>query len=188
MPEGILRFPVRNAIGNSCCVAYQMFKQGMSPVSSTVPGRVSDVLRMRLRSFGRIHKVMVAIRRLDVSELFAGDVLLVEDNIIIAMDAEELVLGLGAPRVHVASSVDQARRILDAESVVAAILDYNLEGETSESVADTLVERGTPFVFATGYSGLEELPARFQGRTLLQKPYTADDIGTAFAPPAASAA
>lgn len=123
-----------------------------------------------------------------MADLFSGHVLVVEDNIIIAMDAEELVRSLGAAEVHGASSVDQAMQHLAEHPVEAAILDFNLVGETSETVADTLVERGTPFVFATGYSGLKELPERFRNRTLLQKPYTASEIRDAFGVATASAA
>ena len=116
-----------------------------------------------------------------MTHVFSGNVLVVEDNIIIAMDAEDLVTSLGATRVHGAASVEQARLVLEHETLQAAILDYNLEGETSEAIADALAARGTPFVFATGYSGLEALPERFADRTLLEKPYTAEDIADAFA-------
>ena len=116
-----------------------------------------------------------------MSAIFSGDVLVVEDNIIIAMDAEDVLATLGAARVHSAANVAQARDLIGSESIEAAILDYNLDGETSEAVADQLRSDGTPFVFATGYSGLEELPARFADCQLLQKPYSAEDIRAAFA-------
>lgn len=37
------------------------------------------------------------------------------------------------------------------ESIDAAVLDINLQGEAVFPVADALIERGIPFVFATGY-------------------------------------
>ena len=116
-----------------------------------------------------------------MSQLFSGDLLVVEDNIIIAMDAEDVLLALGAARVHTAATVAQAHSVLAGATLEAAILDFNLEDETSEAVADALRQTGTPFVFATGYSGLEALPERFADCHLLQKPYVADDIRAAFA-------
>lgn len=113
--------------------------------------------------------------------VFTGDVMVVEDNIVIAMDAEDLVRSLGAANVHGAASVEQAEAIMAHADLEAAILDYNLENETSEAVADSLVERGVPFAFATGYSGLGELPERFRNQVLLEKPYSDDDIRSAFA-------
>ena len=112
---------------------------------------------------------------------FSGPVLIVEDNIIIAMDAEELVTALGATEVHIAATAEQGLKVLEHHDISAAILDFNLAAETSEPVADALLARGTRFVFATGYSGLEELPERFTGQILLQKPYTPHDVQEAFA-------
>lgn len=118
-----------------------------------------------------------------MTTVFKGDVLIVEDNVIIAMDAEELVNELGASTVHIASNAQEALDFLAATPVVAAILDYNLDTGTSEAVADALLASGTPFVFATGYGDLSMLPERFQALPLLKKPFTRDDIRNCFVCP-----
>ena len=84
----------------------------------------------------------------------SGDVLLVEDNIIIALDTEEALLELGATRVHVASTVESAMEILDEHTPSLALLDLNLGDETSEPIAERLESMGVTFVFGTGYGEL----------------------------------
>ena len=54
-----------------------------------------------------------------------------------------------------------------------AILDANLKGEPTSPVADALVARGTPFVFATGYG---ELPKPYRDRPTLRKPFQIDGL------------
>ena len=112
--------------------------------------------------------------------VFAGDVLIVEDNVIIAMDVEDIVRGLGAADVHLASSVEDALSAIDENRIDAAILDFHLEDGTSEIIGDRLIEKDIRFVFATGYSDTDLLPERFQSCRLLKKPYTANDIREIF--------
>jgi len=81
------------------------------------------------------------------------NVLLVEDNIIIAMDCAEMLQSLGAAHVTMAASVAEALDAVDAVVFQFALLDYNLGAETSIGVADVLLARAIPFAFATGSDG-----------------------------------
>ena len=56
-----------------------------------------------------------------------------------------------------------------------AILDVNLNGQPISPVADALVARGTPFVFATGY-GERGLPEPYRDRPMLKKPFQIDGL------------
>jgi light-regulated signal transduction histidine kinase (bacteriophytochrome) len=90
----------------------------------------------------------------DRSSLLTGaTVLLVEDNMIIAMDAADMLASLGAAHVRMAASVAEALDAIDAEAFQFALLDYNLGVETSIGVADVLRGRDIPFAFATGFDG-----------------------------------
>lgn len=80
-------------------------------------------------------------------------VLLVEDNMIIAMDCEQALRSLGADDVITAATVADALAMIAATDFDIALLDFNLEDETSLSIADALAERAIPFAFATGYDG-----------------------------------
>ncbi len=102
-------------------------------------------------------------------------VLIVEDEPLVALDMEETLRGLGCEVVGPTATLAEALRLLEEEAqrLDAAVLDVNLGGHAAFPVADALVRRGVPVLFATGYS---ELPGGWtsdggQGRTaLLRKP------------------
>ena len=100
-----------------------------------------------------------------------GTVLLVEDNLIIALDTEHFLEDLGASKVLTASSVAEALRLIDEEELTCAVLDLNLGAETSIEVARKLTEKAIPFAFATGYGEASELLADFEQVPVLTKPY-----------------
>jgi CheY-like chemotaxis protein len=109
-----------------------------------------------------------------------GRALLVEDNLIIALDAEEMLLRLGASSVEVASSVRDALAIIDREAPDFAVLDVNLTGETSFPIAERLQKAKVPYVFATGYGDNLAVPKEFKGATIVTKPYEDGDVAGAF--------
>ena len=98
-------------------------------------------------------------------------ILLVEDNMIIGMDAEDALIALGASAVHTAPSIVRALSILDTHQVDMAVLDFNLGSENSMPVARVLAERSIPFMFATGYGDGLELGDPFAHIPVINKPY-----------------
>jgi light-regulated signal transduction histidine kinase (bacteriophytochrome) len=120
-----------------------------------------------------------AERRKDVPiqpDLLSGmTVLLVEDSLIIALDAEDILQRFGAA-ILTASTVDAAHDQLDGRSPDLAILDINLGDQTSFSIADRLNKIGVPFFFASGYGEQANLPMEHRGRMVVQKPYTTGNI------------
>ena len=109
----------------------------------------------------------------------SGNVLLVEDSMIIALDGEEKLLALGAARVDTASSSREAFRILDIYTPTFAMLDVNLGRETSFLIASRLRALGVPYIFATGYGDSITVPAEHSDTPIVSKPYTADSIAQA---------
>ncbi|MEO7814385.1 MAG: HWE histidine kinase domain-containing protein [Sphingomicrobium sp.] len=99
-------------------------------------------------------------------------VLLVEDSLIIALDAEDILSRMGATRVISDGTVIGAVSAIDTEKVDLAILDINLGDHNSFPIADRLDDLGIPFLFATGYGEQAQLPERHRPRIVLQKPYT----------------
>ncbi len=106
--------------------------------------------------------------------------LLVEDSLIIALDAEDIATRLGAD-VMTAASVDAALDLIAAQPPTVAILDINLGSTTSFAIADALLERRIPFMFATGYGEQAQFPDQHRGRPVVQKPYTMENIARALA-------
>jgi DNA-binding NtrC family response regulator len=81
--------------------------------------------------------------------LSSARILLVEDSFFILMELEAALLDAGAEAVC-CRTVGEALSTLDAQPVSAAVLDVQLDRETSESVADLLARKGIPFLFYTG--------------------------------------
>lgn len=105
-----------------------------------------------------------------------GRVLLVEDSVLIAMDAEDMLRSLGATEVVSVASVAHALAEIRHERPVVAVLDVNLHHETSFPIADRLRLENVPYVFATGYGEQLSLPPEHEGTPIVQKPYTATGL------------
>lgn len=106
-------------------------------------------------------------------------VLLVEDSLIVAMDAEDILHLLGADRVIAAATIRAAREEIDREPIDVAILDINLGDQTSLPIAEELIRRRIPFLFATGYGEQARLPEHLAAIPIVQKPYQAEGIAEA---------
>ncbi len=116
------------------------------------------------------------------TDLLKGQrLLLVEDSLIIALDAEDIATRLGATDVMTAASVDAALDLIAASPPSVAILDINLGSTTSFAIADALLEREIPFMFATGYGEQAQFPDQHRGRPVVQKPYTLENLARALA-------
>jgi DNA-binding response OmpR family regulator len=105
-------------------------------------------------------------------------ILVVEDEALVAMLVEDALMDAGFTVLGPARTVSQALEMLKADPPDAAVLDLNLGGETSISVADALEARGIPFLVATGY-GAAGLPAHLKHIPVLPKPYDPADLTVA---------
>lgn len=106
-------------------------------------------------------------------------VLMVEDQLLIAMDVETMLAREGAASVETASSVKEALDALTVLTPDVAILDINLGNGSSLPVAHVLIERGIPFVFATGYGETSLIPAAMGDVPIVRKPYDLTSLVTA---------
>ena len=99
-----------------------------------------------------------------------GKVLVLEDEMLIAMLIEDMLMDLGFAVVGPVASVEKAMSMAREENLQWAILDVNVSNALSFPVADILRERRIPFIFATGY-GSHGLDHRFKDAVVLQKPF-----------------
>jgi CheY-like chemotaxis protein len=104
------------------------------------------------------------------------DVLVIEDDPIIALDLEETILGFGVKTVRTAASVVRALDMIADRAPDFAVLDVGLVREKSFAVAAQLDALRIPFVFVTGYSADVRLPAEFADRPRLSKPCSSDAL------------
>ena len=111
-----------------------------------------------------------------------SDILLVEDNMIIALDAEEMLRKLGVKSVRVASGVAEALRSIEEHPPDFALLDVNLGNETSFEIADMLWKLDLPFAFASGFGEQVAFPDEYAQVKRVRKPYTADALLQIFMP------
>ncbi|MGR3625294.1 MAG: HWE histidine kinase domain-containing protein [Limimaricola sp.] len=111
----------------------------------------------------------------------SGRALVVEDNMIIAMDATDILSELGCEEVATASGMGEALRLIETGSFDLALLDVNLGHETSVPVAEALRARGVPFLLATGYGATQDIAAAYPEAPTLKKPYTKRSMRAGFA-------
>jgi DNA-binding NtrC family response regulator len=104
------------------------------------------------------------------------DVLIVEDDPIIALDFEDTILGFGVKAVRTAGNVARALDLIADRAPNFALLDVSLIREKSFAIAERLEELQIPFAFITGYGADVSLPAAFAGRLRLPKPYSTDAL------------
>jgi len=96
-------------------------------------------------------------------------ILVVEDEILVAMTLADLLADAGCTVVGPASTLMRGMRLIEEHALDGAVLDINLRGEMVFPLADALAERSIPFVYVTGYGKM--LRACDHGRPVLQKPY-----------------
>jgi DNA-binding response OmpR family regulator len=105
-----------------------------------------------------------------------SSVFLVEDDVLIRMMVVEMLEELGHRIAAETGDLDHAERLARTVEYDVAILDVNLKGRSISSVADLISESGRPLIFVTGY-GVAGLPAGYQDRPVLQKPFKLEELG-----------
>ena len=104
-------------------------------------------------------------------------VLLVEDQMIVAMEVEDILRGLGCVVVGPVGTLKSAVRLAREEALDVAILDVSLDCDKVFPVAEELQRRGISFLFATGYEE-QTLPAKWQGVARIAKPFRREQLQT----------
>ena len=107
-------------------------------------------------------------------------VMLLEDEFLIALDAKDILDTLGVKHVQVVNTLAKATVVAQSGNVDVAILDLNINGEMSFGVAEILLERRVPIVFASGYELRGRIDAEMEGAVVhLRKPYTGETLKVA---------
>jgi CheY-like chemotaxis protein len=97
-------------------------------------------------------------------------VFIVEDDVLSALTMRDFVEGLGCEVVGHARTLEQALALAAESEFDIALLDVDLDGETSYALAQWLALREVPFVFTTGKA--EGGPAWCRDRPRVLKPFS----------------
>jgi light-regulated signal transduction histidine kinase (bacteriophytochrome) len=97
--------------------------------------------------------------------LLGRSALLLEDNLIAALEAEDMLKEFGADPVWAVATIEAARERLLSSAPGFAMLDIDVGSENSFGLAAQIRSEGIPFLFASGYG--EEIP---QGTDLVTAP------------------
>ena len=104
------------------------------------------------------------------------DVLIVEDDPIIALDFEDTIIGFCVKTVRTAASVAKALGMIAARPPDFALLDVGLISEKAFAVAERLDALGIPYVFVTGYGADVRLPPALANKPRLPKPCSSEAL------------
>ena len=105
-------------------------------------------------------------------------VLVVEDESMVAMLIEDMLIDLGHHVVATSGNMSNASKLVSDSTADLAILDVNLNGEETYPLAASLTSRKIPFIFATGY-GVSGIKTGWSGVPVLQKPFQTGELGEA---------
>jgi light-regulated signal transduction histidine kinase (bacteriophytochrome)/CheY-like chemotaxis protein len=119
--------------------------------------------------------------QLDSRPLAGFSVLLLEDNLIVALEAEDLLLSLGAASVVAVSTIAAAIKVRETTSIDFAMLDINLGFENSLGFAASLRAEKTPFLFASGYGEQKKVGESLLAELTVAKPYDREALQSAIA-------
>ena len=114
---------------------------------------------------------------MNVAELpLAGKrVVVVEDELLVALMLEDFLNDFGCDVVGPCGTVEKALHVVRTEALDLAVLDVNLAGERVYPVAEALAERQIPFLFLSGY-GEEAIPPGHADWKVCAKPFRGAEL------------
>jgi two-component SAPR family response regulator len=105
-------------------------------------------------------------------------ILVVDDEVMIAMLLEDIIVACGCEVLGPAGNVATAMSLIEGHGqggIDGAFLDVNLRGELIYPVVDALAARNVPIVFVSGYAG-DGIDPRYAAIPALAKPVPIAEI------------
>ncbi len=106
------------------------------------------------------------------------DILVVEDEVLFAMDIQMTLNHAGYDKVSVCHTVDAAIKQLESCPPKMALLDFNLGNNiTSLPIAQRLRDARIPFIFLSGHTGSKGLdPNELDDTQRIAKPFQSGEL------------
>ena len=98
-------------------------------------------------------------------------ILVAEDELLVAMEIEGALHGLGYEVVGPVATVAEVEQLVDSAEFDGAVLDVNLRGLRIFTALPRLLERGLPVLLSSGYQETAAFPQEFRHLPALIKPY-----------------
>jgi DNA-binding response OmpR family regulator len=105
--------------------------------------------------------------------------LLVEDDLLLAMDIEDTLAGMGAVVVDVCHTLDEAMARADVNDFAVAVLDFSLGSDSVAPLARRLARRNVSFILHTGMSRSEPSLMEWRDFIIVEKPASPQTLATA---------
>ncbi len=102
-------------------------------------------------------------------------VLVVEDEALVGMLLEDMLQDIGCESVELVPRFADGLQAAENGQFDLALLDVNLDGVDSFPIAERLMARNIPLIFATGY-GAVGMDPRYAHIPTLQKPFFFSDL------------
>jgi DNA-binding response OmpR family regulator len=115
----------------------------------------------------------------DNNPLRGVTVLVVEDDLFLAMALEDTLVGMGAVVLDVCHTLDQAMAWADADDFEVAVLDFSLGPNSVTPLARRLARRSVPFIFHTGMSRSEPSLMEWRDFQIVEKPASPHTLAAA---------
>src|SRR5258705_595571 len=112
----------------------------------------------------------------DIAGLVGTRVLVVEDDFVLLLELEWILSAAGAKIVGLCQTTEQAHAYLRRDDIDIAVLDFQLRGETSLSVAQELARRSTPFIFYTGQPEIDLITGQWPKCKIISKPGKPEEL------------
>jgi two-component SAPR family response regulator len=111
----------------------------------------------------------------EVKDLAGLRVLIVEDESMVIMLLQDTLADIGCEVIGLASRFHEAMDKAKSLSFDVAVLDFNLDGAQTFSIAEEIAKRGIGYVFSTGYEA-RSLPDSVNRAQIVQKPFRRQDL------------
>jgi PAS domain S-box-containing protein len=172
--------PTRHGFGTSAIIAGIKQQQGGDVTFDWKQEGLDCRLRVPLKqTFGgrEPRKQKPAVERPAARDANGGApaVMIVEDEVLVALDLQESIRSLGYEVVGPYARLSDAIEGAETQAIDFAILDLNLNGEMTYDLAEQLQQRGIPIVFTTGYE-TDDVKARLRNSRVLNKPVVRDAL------------
>ena len=103
-------------------------------------------------------------------------ILIVEDEVMVAMMLEDMLQDLGCS-IALAGSIEEALLVIRKTTPDGVLLDMNIHGRKTLVIAEELASRSVPFLLVTGYGAADGDPPMIKSAPRLQKPFSEDSLG-----------